>query len=68
MAKIQSTELRLRGVLVSLHEYQILELDRIRDTYGNSRADLIRRAVDLFIKGVHMKENENDPETGSETF
>ena len=50
MARVEVPGLRIKQILVGLHEYQIERLKSIAYVAGRSRSEIIREAVDLWLR------------------
>lgn len=57
MTRIDTKGLEIKNIFVGLYKYQIEALDDLRSKHGRSRADIIREAVDLLLKGISLKDS-----------
>lgn len=59
MPKIQADGLELVQVITGIHRYQREKLEEFAIKYGKSRAELIREAIDLLVRGEERREARN---------
>lgn len=55
----QATGLEIKQVLVGLHRYQRNELARYSKALIRGRSDLIREAVDLWLRAKRIQDDKN---------
>lgn len=60
MAKVPSSGLEIKNVLIGLYKYQIEDLDKLREKYRRSRTELVREAVDLLLRGEEIMKGRRD--------
>lgn len=65
MAKIE-TKLEIKNVIVGLYKYQLEQLRAFTESDGYSRSEMIRKAIDLWLRAYALKEGEHDDSRGDE--
>jgi len=57
--KIEASGLEVKQVLVGIHKYQHEELERICWKHSATRSEVVREAIDLWIRCYKLKHNED---------
>lgn len=58
MTKITAGGLEIKQVLVGINRYQYSELERICDKHSATRSEVVREAIDLWIRCYKIKHGE----------
>jgi metal-responsive CopG/Arc/MetJ family transcriptional regulator len=58
--KVPAPGLEIKQVLCGMHKYQLERLNGLSDKHNRSRSELVREAIDLWLRGYDLNESKEE--------